>query len=157
MKKLLTSILYDKRSEKFIIALLVLNILVFYCGVDRLFTNYIYIEIFDKFSMVIFTIEYLMRVCILKKPMDIFRPLLMMDLLALLPYYLLFCPFKTTFIRIITGYGDFYPTATFGRILDSLSLVICAGVHCLIIDFFAPIVIKFLRKKGVNVPIEIHR
>lgn len=157
MKKLITSILYNKRSERFIIALLILNILVFYCGVDQLVTNYIYIQIFDWFSMVIFTLEYVLRVCIVEKPKDILKPLLLMDLIAILPYYLVFLPFKTTFLRLITGYGDFYPAALVGRILDSVSLVICAGVHCLIIDLLAPFIIKFLQSKGINVPFKPRR
>lgn len=157
MKKLFTQIINNKRSEKFIIALLVLNIIVFYCGVEDLVTNYIYIQIFDWFSMGIFTAEYVMRVCILEKPKDLFKPMLMMDLVALLPYYLVFLPFKTTFLRLITGYGDFYPAATFGRIIDSLTVVISVGIHCIIIDCVAPNIIRFLKKKGINVPIEIHR
>lgn len=147
MKKRLTSILNNKHSERFIIALLVLNIIVFYCGVDKLFTNYWYIQVFDQFSMVIFTLEYLMRVAILNKPKDIFKPLLMMDLLAILPYYLVCLPFKTTFLRIITGYGDFYPAATFGRIIDSISVIICAGIHCLVIDMVAPAFVKYMKSK----------
>lgn len=154
MKKLITSILDNKYSENFIIALIILNIVVFYCGVDQLFTNYIYVQIFDWFSMVIFTLEYVLRVSIVTRPRDIFKPLLLMDLLAILPYYLVFLPFKTTFFRIITGYGDFYPAAMVGRIIDSVIVVVSVGIHCLIIDVVAPFLIKFMRRKGINFPIK---
>lgn len=146
MKKHITSILNNKHSERFIIVLVVLNILVFYCGCDKFFNNYLYIQMFDQLSMVIFTVEYICRVSILTRPKDLFRPMLLMDLIAILPYYLAFLPFKTTFLRIISGYGDFYPTATFGRIVDSIIVIIGAGIHGLIIDVFAPAFIKFINK-----------
>lgn len=149
MKKLLTKILNNKCSEKFIIALVILNILVFCCGLEDWFANYWYVQLFDQFSMVIFTAEYAMRVVILEKPRDAFRPLLFMDLLAILPYYLAFLPFKTTFLRLISGYGDFYPAATFGRIIDSIILIIGVGIHGLIIDVFVPAFIKFSKKKAL--------
>lgn len=155
MKKLITSILENKHSENFIIALIILNIVVFYCGVDQLFTNDIYVQIFDWFSMVIFTVEYILRVSIVTRPRDIFKPLLLMDLLAILPYYLVFLPFKTTFFRIITGYGDFYPAAMVGRILDSVTVVISVGIHCLIIDVIAPALIKVMKRKGIQLPIKM--
>lgn len=148
MKKRITSILNNKHSERFIIALIIFNIIIFNCGGDKLFTdsNYWYIEIFDQFSMIIFTFEYLMRAFTLDKTKDLFRPLLMLDLIALLPYYLAFLPFKTTFFRLLTGCGDFCPAANFGRILDSVSVIIFAGIHCLIIDVVAPAFLKFVRQ-----------
>lgn len=146
MKKHIISILENRHSERFIIVLVILNILVFYCGCDKFFTNYLYIQIFDQFSMVIFTIEYICRISILTRPKDLFRPMLLMDLIAILPYYLAFLPFKTTFLRIISGYGDFYPAATFSKIIDSIIVIICAGIHGLIIDLFMPVFIKFVNK-----------
>lgn len=147
MKKRITSILNNKRSERFIIVLLVLNIIVFYCGVDELFTNYLYVQIFDYFSMVIFSIEYIFRVVVVEKPKDILKPLLLMDLLAILPYYLAFLPFKTTFLRLLSGYGDFYPAATFGRIIDSIVVIISVGIHGLIIDVMVPAFVKYSKKR----------
>lgn len=146
MKKRITSILNNKLFERFIIVLVVLDIIVFYSGVDKFFTNCLYVQIFDQFSMVIFTIEYLFRIAIISKPKEMFRPLLLMDLAAILPYYLAFLPFKTTFLRLISGYGDFYPTATFGKIIDSVIVIISAGIHGLIIDVFAPAFIKLINK-----------
>lgn len=150
MKKRITSILNHKMSEKFIIALVILNIIVFYCGLDTFFDRYGFVEIFDMFSMVIFTVEYVCRVFILEKPRDVFKPLLMLDLIAILPYYLAFLPFKTTFLRLISGYGDFYPTATFGRIIDSLLIIIFAGIHGLIIDVGVPAFVKIVKKNEIS-------
>lgn len=146
MKKHITSVINNKHSERFIIVLVILNILVFYCGIDNFFANYSYIQIFDQFSMIVFTLEYILRVSIINRPREILRPMLLMDLIAILPYYLAFLPFKTTFLRIISGYGDFYPAATFGKIIDSVIVIICAGIHGLIIDLFMPVFIKFINK-----------
>ena len=103
--------------------------------------------------MAIFTIEYIMRVSIISKPKDILRPMLLMDLIAILPYYLAFLPFKMNFLRLLTGYGDFYPAATFGRIIDAISVLICAGIHWIIADLVAPAFVKFMKKTKTQ-PVE---
>lgn len=146
MKKHIISFINNNRTDRFILVLLFLNIIVFNLGAEKLFTNYIYIQIFDCFSMIIFTIEYFLRLSILRRPKDIFRPMLLMDLIALLPYYLAFLPCKLNFLRLITGWGDFYPAAGIGRILDACSLLICAGTHWIIADLVAPAFVKYLNK-----------
>jgi len=97
-------------------------------------------------SMVICTVEYIFRISIVSKIKDIFKPMLLLDFIVLLPYYLAFLPFKTTFLRLISGYGDFYPVTTFGKIIDSITVIACAGVHAIIVDLFAPAFIKFIKK-----------
>jgi hypothetical protein len=145
VKKHITSFIENKKTDRFIIVLLILNIIVFNCGVENHCAGCI-VAIFDYFSMLIFTMEYILRVSIVKKPKEIFRPMLLMDLIALLPYYLAFLPFKLNFLRLITGCGDFYPAAGLGRIIDAVSLLICAGVHWIIVDLVAPAFVKLMKK-----------
>lgn len=156
MKKFITShikpIIENEKTDRFIIVLLILNIIVFNCGVENHCAG-AFVTIFDYFSMVIFTLEYILRVSILKNVKSIFRPMLLMDLIALLPYYLAFLPFKLNFLRLITGCGDFYPAAGLGRIIDAISLLIFAGFHWILMDLIIPAG-KKLFKKLKTVPIE---
>jgi len=145
VKKYITSFINNDRTDRFILILLILNIIVFNCGVENHCAGYI-VAIFDYFSMAIFTVEYILRISVVRKPKEIFRPMLLMDLIALLPYYLAFLPIKLNFLRLLTGYGDFYPAATFGRIIDAISVLICAGIHWIIADLVAPSFVKFMKK-----------
>lgn len=149
----ISSFIENKKTDRFIIVLLILNIIVFNCGVENYCPGFI-VAIFDYFSMVIFTVEYILRVSILKSPKGIFRPMLLMDLIALLPYYLAFLPFKLNFLRLVTGCGDFYPAAGLGRIIDAVSLLIFAGVHWIIVDLVAPAFIKLIKRLKPQ-PVEV--
>ena len=149
MKKNIELIINHRFTERFIIIMVILNIIVFNFGAEDFFTNGWYVQAFDIFSMVVFTFEYIFRASIVSKIKDIFKPMLLLDFFVLLPYYLAFLPFKTTFLKLLSGYSDFYPITTFGRIADSLSVIICAGVHGLIMDLFVPAFIKF-RDKAKN-------
>lgn len=145
MKKIITSFINNEKTDRFIIVLLILNIIVFNCGVENYCPGFI-VAIFDFFSMIIFTVEYILRVSILKSAKGIFRPMLLMDLIALLPYYLAFLPFKLNFLRLITGCGDFYPTAGLGKIIDAISLLVFAGFHWILMDLIIPFCKKLIKK-----------
>lgn len=152
MKKHITSFIENEKTDRFIIVLLILNIIVFNCGVENYCPGFI-VAIFDFFSMIIFTVEYILRISILKSAKGVFRPMLLMDLIALLPYYLAFLPFKLNFLRLITGCGDFYPAAGLGRIIDAISLLIFAGFHWILMDLIIP-ALKKLVKKSEPIAIE---
>lgn len=145
MKKIITSFIENEKTDRFIIVLLILNIIVFNCGVENYCPGFI-VAIFDYCSMVIFTVEYILRVSILKSAKGAFRPMLLMDLIALLPYYLAFLPFKLNFLRLITGCGDFYPAAGLGKIIDAISLLIFAGFHWILVDLIVPACKKLIKK-----------
>ena len=145
MKKHITSFIKNEKTDRFIIVLLILNIIVFNCGVENYCLGII-VTIFDYCSIIIFTIEYILRISILKSAKGIFRPMLLMDLIALLPYYLAFLPFKLNFLRLITGCGDFYPAAGLGKIIDAISLLIFAGFHWIIVDLIVPACKKLIKK-----------
>ncbi len=147
---ILSSILEHKFSENFITVLVILNIIVFYCGGDELLNNDSWVVAFDMFSMIAFTVEYGMRVAILEKPMDFFKPMLFLDFLSILPYYLILLPYKTTFIRLITGCGDFSPTNFSGKLLEPIIIFIVAGVHGLIADVGVPVCVKVMRRYNAS-------
>jgi len=92
----------DSRVEKFIITLIILNLLVYVMDTVQsfhlLYNNWIHR--FEVISIAIFTIEYICRIVALDKIRDILKPMMIIDLLAIAPFYLYFCPIKTTFLRI---------------------------------------------------------
>lgn len=103
IKKRINLILSNQYVEKFFIILILLNILVFIFETDKIFyANFSnYIQKFELYSVIIFSIEYILRVISLEKIKYIFKPLLIVDLLAILPFYLSFAAINTTFFRVL--------------------------------------------------------
>lgn len=102
MRWLVSSLLNNPKVEKFILGLIVLNLGVFVLDSMESFHNAfsIYIRWFEAVSIGIFTIEYLLRLFALDKVKDVFKPMMLIDLMAVLPYYLEFCTVNTVFLRI---------------------------------------------------------
>ena len=94
--------LNNHRVEKFILGLIVLNLLVFVLDSMQSFHNAfsLYIRWFEAISIGIFTIEYILRLFTLKHFKDVFKPMMLIDLMAVLPYYLEFCTVNTIFLRV---------------------------------------------------------
>lgn len=103
MKKQITNILSNKFIEKFLIILILLNIVIFIFETDKTFYSKfnIYIQHFELFSIIIFSIEYLFRILTLNKFKDLFKPLMVVDLLAILPFYLSFASVNTVIFRAL--------------------------------------------------------
>lgn len=103
MKKQIDLILNNKYFEKFIIILILLNVFVFIFETDKTFylkSSY-YIQQFEIFSVATFSIEYLLRLLSLRKIKNLFKPLMIIDLLAILPFYLSFAKVNTICFRIL--------------------------------------------------------
>jgi voltage-gated potassium channel len=111
----------DKKNDKlskvldiFILTLIILNTLAVVLGtisgIEKKYSTFLYI--FEVFSVVIFTIEYLVRIIFCtevkkyKKPFlgrlkFAITPLALIDLIAILPFYLPFFSYDLRFIRIL--------------------------------------------------------
>ncbi|MDD5065472.1 MAG: ion transporter [bacterium] len=101
--------------QVFIMSLIILNVLAMILEtVQQIWLRYkLYFHIFDVFSVMVFTLEYMLRIwtCPLNKrykhPIKgrmrfILTPLALVDLLAILPFYLpMIFPFDLKFIRVI--------------------------------------------------------
>ena len=103
MKKRINLILSNKYFEEFIIILILLNVFVFIFETDKTFYLKLhhYLQSFELFSVIIFSIEYFLRIICITKVKDLFKPLMIVDLLAILPFYLSFAKINTVFFRLL--------------------------------------------------------
>lgn len=103
IKKRINLILNNQYVERFFIILILLNILVFIFETDSIFySNFSkYIQKFELYSVIIFSVEYILRVMSLDKIKYVFKPLMIVDLLAILPFYLSFTSINTTIFRVL--------------------------------------------------------
>lgn len=103
MKEKIRKFLENTYIDNFLIGLILLNFILFIFQTDVNFYNTFkdYIEIFELASIVIFTIEYFLRVISVSKLKEIFKPLMIIDFLAVFPYYLSFITINTVFLRIL--------------------------------------------------------
>ncbi len=102
LKNKINNIINNQIFEKSIFILIVLNLIVFIMDSVNSFHNMFSIQIkyFELFSIIIFTIEYLLRVIACNNFKDLFKPMMLIDFFAVIPYYLSFCPVNTVFLRI---------------------------------------------------------
>ncbi len=103
MKAKINQFLENKHVDNFLIALILFNFIVFIFQTDINFYNNFksFINKFELVSIIIFTIEYILRLISLKNPLDIFKPMMIIDFLAVFPYYLSFVTVNTVFLRIL--------------------------------------------------------
>lgn len=103
MKKQINILLSNQYIERFLIILIMLNIIVFIFETDTTFYNNFsfFIQKFELFSVVIFSIEYVLRVLAIDNIKKILKPLMIIDLLAILPFYLSFARINTTIFRVL--------------------------------------------------------
>lgn len=127
MRQKIKNLIDNPHIEKFIMALIVLNLLVYVLdsvsGFHNLFNDWI--RRFEILSVVIFTVEYLCRVITLDRFKDLFRPMLMIDLFAILPFYLSFCTVNAVFLRVFR-LGRFLRFLKIGRYSKAMENIINA-------------------------------
>ena len=89
--------------EKSILILIFLNLIVFI--LDSLNSFHVafnnYIRIFEISSIIIFTIEYFLRAISINHIKDLFKPMMLVDFFAVIPFYLSFVTVNTVFLRIL--------------------------------------------------------
>jgi len=103
IKKRINLILNNQYVEQFLIILILLNIFVFIFETDKTFSShfYLYIKNFELFSVIIFSIEYFLRILTLSRFKDIFKPLMIVDFLAILPFYISYTHINTVIFRAL--------------------------------------------------------
>lgn len=101
MKKYINLALNNQYTERFLIILILLNIFVFIFETDKVFYSHfcVYIHFFEMFSIIVFSFEYILRAFSLNDIKDLFKPLMIIDLLAILPFYLSLTKVNTIFFR----------------------------------------------------------
>lgn len=123
MKKKITLIL--EKSEKPILLLILLNLVVFTLDSMSFFhTNFNdYVRRFEVFSIVIFTIEYVLRVLTINSVKDLFEPMMLIDFFAVAPFYL--SSTNTIFLRVLR-FSRVLRIAKIGRYSQALENIISA-------------------------------
>lgn len=103
MKNRINNFLENSIVIKFLILLILSNLAIFIADTDTNFSHKYstIIYYFEVISVAIFTIEYSLRLISLDKIKDIFKPLMIIDLLAILPFYLSFMKINTIFLRLL--------------------------------------------------------
>lgn len=103
MKKNINLFLENQYIENSLIILILLNIFVFIFETDSTFYTHfsVYIKYFELFSIVVFSTEYFLRLISLEKIIYMFKPLMLVDLLSILPFYLSFAKINTTIFRVL--------------------------------------------------------
>lgn len=101
MKKLIEKFLNNKFVEILLLVLIFLNLIAFILQTDvNINTKYsVFFNVFEVFSVAIFTVEYLLRLIIIKNFKEVFSTYMVIDFLAIAPFYLSFVKFNTTFLR----------------------------------------------------------
>lgn len=103
MKEKIQKFLENKYVDNFLISLILLNFILFIFQTDMDFYHKFkdYINIFEFCSIIIFTIEYFLRILSLQSFKELFKPMMVVDFLAVFPYYLTFVTINTIFLRIL--------------------------------------------------------
>lgn len=101
LKNKIRCLINNHHFEKSILTLIVLNLIIFILDTISSFHNAFnsYIKLFELLSIIVFTIEYILRLFTLKNFKDLLEPMMIIDFWAILPYYLSFCPVNTVLLR----------------------------------------------------------
>ena len=124
MKIFFKNIIENKYIDSFLILLIIFNIICLGFETDKtIYLTYkTFFSMVEIISVIIFTIEYLMRLFTLDKLKDIFSPLMIIDLLAILPFYL---PVAKLDLRILRIFRLFRILRIFklARYFESLQMI----------------------------------
>lgn len=103
MKRKITNFLENTFTVKFLIFLILTNLAIFIMDTDVNFYNKYATQIhyFELISVFIFTVEYILRILSCQTIKDIFKPLMIIDLIAIMPFYLSFIKINTMALRVL--------------------------------------------------------
>lgn len=125
LKRRINKLLNNKIFEKFILILILLNLLVYILdSMSSFHTNYNdYVRKFEVFSIIIFTTEYILRVMAINRLKELFKPMMIIDFLAVVPFYL--SSVNTIFLRILR-FSRLLRIAKINRYSQALSNIVNA-------------------------------
>ena len=100
MKKQISNFLDNKVCEIFLVIIIIVNIICLGFETDKtIYLQYkTLLNQIELVSVIIFTIEYILRLISMEKLKDVLKPLMIIDLLAILPFYL---PLQGLDLRIL--------------------------------------------------------
>ncbi len=103
MKNLIEKFLNNKFVEYSLMILIFLNLIVFILQTDvNINIKFaFFFNVFEIFSVSIFTIEYLLRLILIKNFKEVFSAYMIIDFVAIAPFYLSFVTVNTIFLRAL--------------------------------------------------------
>lgn len=147
-KSKINQLLNNQIFERFILALILLNLIVFILDSMTTFHNVFNdcVRKFEVFSIIVFTIEYILRVLSVKNFKDIFKPMMLIDFFAVAPFYL--SSVNTIFLRVlrlsrllrvakITRYSQALDNITNAFKAKKEELIITLSIFCIGVLFSA--------------------
>lgn len=147
-KSKINQLLNNQIFERFILALILLNLIVFILDSMTAFHTVFndYVRRFEVFSIIVFTIEYILRVLSLERFKDVFKPMMLIDFFAVAPFYL--SSVNTIFLRIlrlsrllrvakITRYSQALDNITNAFKAKKEELIITLSIFCIGVLFSA--------------------
>ncbi|MCM1338948.1 MAG: ion transporter [Muribaculaceae bacterium] len=101
LKSYIRKLLNNQIFEKSILILILLNLIIFILDSMSAFHSLFndYIRRFEVFSIIVFTVEYILRVLSVERVKDIFKPMMLIDFFAVAPFYL--SSVNTIFLRVL--------------------------------------------------------
>lgn len=102
LKNNIKNFLNNKIIDTFLVTLIIFNVICLGLETDKIiYSNYAhFFKTFELFSIVIFSIEYILRLFALDNIKGLFKPLMLIDLFAILPFYLPGTALDLRFLRM---------------------------------------------------------
>lgn len=120
--------------------LIFLNLIAFILQTDiNINTKFaVFFNIFEIFSVVIFTIEYLLRIIIIKNFKEIFSAYMLIDFVAIAPFYISFMTLNTVFLRALRLFRllRIAKLTRYSHALDNIKLAFIKRKNELIVTLF---------------------
>lgn len=103
LKLRILRILEDSYFEKFIFLTIILNIFFFIVATDKTFflQHQKMLFVIELIVIITFTLELILRLLTLNSLKELFKPLMLIDILAVVPFYLTALSLNVSFIRVL--------------------------------------------------------
>ena len=129
MMNYIRRLIENPKVDIFLIILILLNCICYILQTDAAFSSRYghFVETFEMYSIFIFSAEIIIRFSVVRSWKELFAPMMLIDILAVAPYYLSFVTFNTTILRVLRLSRVFRLaklaryTSAFGRIRDAFS------------------------------------